>query len=133
MPGMTDYLERVLLRHVLRNTPYSPPVTLYVGLFTVDPTDAGLTTNEIAGNAYQRGAISFKDVASTGNPGPALNNVMTFPAATPSGWGTITHWALFDSQTGGQMLLYGALALSKVVGAGDTFRFPDNNMSISLD
>jgi hypothetical protein len=35
-------------------------------------------------------------------------------------WGTITHWALFDAESAGDMLAHGALAASKEVVSGNT-------------
>jgi len=51
MAGKSDYLENKVLDHVLRNTSYTPPATVYLGLFTANPTDAGGGT-EVSGNAY---------------------------------------------------------------------------------
>ncbi len=41
MGSKADYLENKVLEHVLKNTSYTSPVTVYCALFTVAPTDAG--------------------------------------------------------------------------------------------
>jgi hypothetical protein len=64
MAGKSDYLENKILDHVLRNTAYTSPTTVYVGLYTAAPTDAGGGT-EVSGNGYAREAATFS-VASGG-------------------------------------------------------------------
>ncbi len=41
MAAMSNYLENALINEVLRATGYTAPTTVYVALFTSDPTDAG--------------------------------------------------------------------------------------------
>lgn len=47
MGGKTDYLENKILDHVLRNTAYTSPTTVYVGLCTSTPTDSAAGTDGI--------------------------------------------------------------------------------------
>lgn len=58
MSQMTNYLENALFNHVLRDTPYTSPSTLYVALHTADPTEVG-ATGEVSGSSYARQAITF--------------------------------------------------------------------------
>jgi len=58
MAAMSNYLENALVNAVLRNTAYTSPTTVYVGLYTSDPTDAN-TGTEVAGNGYARQAATF--------------------------------------------------------------------------
>ena len=44
MAELSNYLENKLLDHILKNVSYTSPTTVYVGLFTSDPTDAGSGT-----------------------------------------------------------------------------------------
>ena len=37
--SFTDYLEDKILKHVFTNTSYTSPTTVYVGLFTVAPSE----------------------------------------------------------------------------------------------
>lgn len=128
MSAMTDYLESALGNEVLRATNYAAPANIYVALFTTATADDG-TGTEVTGNAYARQAITFDA------PSPAgvfKNNLVTFPAATPAGWGTVTHFAIFDADVGGNMLIHGALTAQKAVGAGDVFTFPDDSVVVSF-
>ena len=40
MAAMTQYLQDKLIRHVMTNTAYSSPATVYLALFTTATTDA---------------------------------------------------------------------------------------------
>lgn len=129
MSAASDYLEDKLLDHVLRNTAYTQPSGLWVGLFTAT---TGLETNtpsaEVSGGAYARKAISFG--AASG--GSASNSgTVTFDAATAN-WGTVTHVAVMDAASGGNVLFHGAVTSAKTIETGDTFQISAGNLTITL-
>lgn len=128
MTAMTNYLEDELIDHVLRNLAYTSPTTVYAALFTAAPGEAGGGT-EVTGGAYARTAVTF-GAPSAG----ATDNTadVTFPTATAN-WGTVTHVAIMDASTAGNMLLYGALTASKVVNNGDTFKFNTGDLDVTFD
>jgi hypothetical protein len=123
----TDYLEDALLNHVLRNTAYSSPATVYVALYTVAPTDTGGGT-EVSGFGYARQAVTFGAPVS----GTVSNTgAVTFPAASGGAWGTIVAMGIFDASTSGNLLYYGNLTTPKVVGDGDQISFPNGALTVS--
>jgi hypothetical protein len=128
MSAISNYLENALLNATLRNTTYTSPATVYAGLFTTDPTDAG-TGSEVSGGSYARKAITF---AAPSN-GVTTNSAAAceFDQATGS-WGTITHFAIFDALTTGNMLYYGALTTSKTISSGDVFKFATSSVTVTL-
>lgn len=120
MGSLTDYAENALIDHLL-NSAYTAPATVYLALCTADPTDAatGVSMNEVANSGgYQRTAISFGAAATRR---VTQNGTVTFPQATGS-WGTVTHWAIVDSQTygAGNVLAHGALVEAKQIVSGNT-------------
>jgi hypothetical protein len=115
----TTYLIDSVLNAVLRNVAFSSPTTVYVGLFTADPTVSGSQANEVSAGEYARQSVTF-GVPSGGTS--ANTGIITFPTAVGS-WGTITHGAILDDPTAGNMLYHGALAASKTVDPGDTVSF----------
>lgn len=130
MSAFSDFCENVVGNLLLRNTPYTPPTTVYMALFTTAPTDAGPGSGEVAGNNYSRQAIAFSAPAT---PGVFLNSgVVQFPAATPAGWGTVTHAAIFDAATAGNMLVWFALDTSKAVGAGDVATWGVSQLEVDI-
>jgi len=128
MSAISNYLENALINATLRNTSYTSPTTVYAGLFTSDPTDAGSGT-EVSGGSYARKAITF---AAPSN-GVTTNSAAAceFDQATGS-WGTITHFGIFDALTSGNLLYHGALTTSKTIASGDVFKFATSSVSVTL-
>jgi hypothetical protein len=124
--AFSDYLENKVLLHVLANTAYSSPTTVYLGLHTADPTDAG-TGTEVSGNAYARQVAAFTVTNDTASNTSAIE----FPTATGS-WGTVSHVGIWDNLTGGNLLFHGQLSASKTIASGDVFRVPAGDLDITL-
>lgn len=131
MGGFSDYWESKILDHIFGKNNYPPP-TIYVALSTTDPLDDASGFAEPAGNAYARVETSDSDWNTA--LGGSLNNAndIIFPKATGS-WGTITHFALFDAATDGNMLAYGELNQPKTVESSYTAIFDAGDLNISLD
>jgi hypothetical protein len=131
MGSFSDYWENKILDHVFGKSSYSPP-TIYVALSTADPTDDGSGIAEPSGNGYARvqTQASNWNAASSGSLDNA--NDITFPEATGN-WGTISHFALFDAASEGNMLAHGSLSASKAIGSGDTAKFAAGDLDVSLD
>jgi hypothetical protein len=127
MAAMSDFLETEILDHVLRNAAYTQPAVVYVSLHTTATTDAGGGT-EVAGGAYARQACTFG--APSGGASTTTIDI-TFPTAT-AGWGTVTHAAVWDAATVGNMLFHGALTASKVVATNDVFKFLAGSLTVTL-
>lgn len=141
---MTDYLENKILDYVFRGTTTAfNPATIYISLFTTVTGDDG-TGTEVTGNAYARvqvgpGDANWNNTAGgTGaiNSGTSglVDNVadITFPTASGGSWGTITHAAIHDASSAGNMLFHGALTASKTIDDGDTFKINLGDLDITL-
>ena len=101
---------------------------------------------EVTGGSYARVSITSafanwagtqaaaSTVASSGATGTTSNNgTVTFPAPTAN-WGVVTGFGIFDATTAGNLLIYGALTVSKTVNNGDAAPvFPAAALSIQLD
>jgi hypothetical protein len=137
MSQASDYLENALLDHVLSNTAMTSPTTVYVGLFTSDPStgstdenlEAGTLTDEVSGNGYARKSVSFG--AASGGSATTDANV-TFDPASGGDWGEITHIAIIDALTTGNVLFYGTLTTAKTIQDGDTFQITSGNLTVTL-
>lgn len=116
--GLTNYGKNQVVSH-LTSTAATGNATVYLGLFTADPTVAGTMTSECAdANGYARTAIAFGAAATRKVTQSAQ---VTFPAATGA-WGTVTHWGITTSATrgAGSMLAFGAFTTSFSPVAGNT-------------
>jgi hypothetical protein len=130
MAGLSDYLENELLDHIVGKTAYTMP-TVYVGLYTSAPTDAGGGT-EVSGGSYARKSTAGADWAAASGGAISNANAITFVTASGS-WGTVTHFGLFDASTTGNLLAWGALGASKAIGSGDTASFAAGDLDITMD
>jgi hypothetical protein len=132
--AFSDYFEAAILNWFRGTTFPAATGSVYSSLHTATTTDAGGGT-EVSGNAYARQALS--KASGTWTAPAAAGNItntaeVAFPAATPATWGTVTHSALWDASTTGNMLMHGALTASKTVNADDVFRFPIGALSITV-
>ena len=129
MAEMSNYLENALLNATLNGTTYTAPATVYVSLWTSDPTDAGSGT-EVSGGSYARTAVSF--ATASGTSGNVLNDAdVTFPTATAS-WGTVGWIGINDALSSGNLLYHTALDTAKTIDSGDIFKISTGNLSVTL-
>lgn len=127
MAEMSNYLENALINATLRNTSYTSPTTVYVGLYTSDPGE-GNTGTEVSGTSYARQSVTF------GSPSDGVTTnsaAVEFPQAGGS-WGTVTHIGILDASTSGNLLYYTALDASKSISTGDVFRIASGSLSVTL-
>lgn len=118
------YEDKVL--NVLRNVGITAVATPKVALMTTAPSDTGPGT-EVTGNAYARTAVTF------GAPsGGSMSNsaIVQFPTPTPSGWGTVVGWGVFDGDTS-DMYYYSDQTPNKTINAGDDVQFDAGALVIS--
>ncbi|MGE3795914.1 MAG: hypothetical protein AB7I38_18590 [Dehalococcoidia bacterium] len=133
MAGKSTYLTDALLNHVLRNTTYTPPSTVYAGLFSAAPSDAGGGT-ELSGSGYARQAVTL-GAPEAGTPtGRQCKNAgaVTFGPATAD-WSEATHFGIFDAATAGNLLYWASLASSRTVLNGDTGSFAADALIVKED
>ena len=138
MANASDYLEEEILDHVLRNLAFTSPTTVYVGLFlspvseaaTDADLEAGTLTNEVSGGAYARQSAAFDAITT---PGGVTQNTadIDYPQATAD-WGTVTHFAILDAVTTGNVLIWGRLTDSKTVDEDDTFKIAAGDLTVTL-
>ena len=131
--SFSNFLELELLDHVFGAAAYTAPSPVFIALFTAAPTDAGGGT-EVTGGSYVR--LSVTNNATNfpaASAGAKSNGVdFTFVTATAN-WGTVTSFAIFDASSGGNMLCWADLTVSKAVNSGDTAKFLSGDLDITLD
>ncbi len=127
MAEMSTYLENALINATLRNTSYTSPSTVYVGLYTSDPTDAN-TGTEVSGGSYTRTAVTM------GSPSDGVSTnsaAVEFPQASGS-WGTVGWIGILDASSSGNLLYHTALYTSKTISSGDIFKIAIGGLSVTL-
>ena len=124
MSGLSNYLENKLLDHALRNTAYTPVATVYLTLFVGSPTDAGTGGTEVN---VTRQAVTFGAAASGTVSNSSSVSFTSMPAVT------VTHVAVYDHVSAGNLLIHGALSSNVAAASGDTFTIQANDLDITLD
>jgi hypothetical protein len=127
MSEMSNYLENALINVTLRNTAYTTPTTVYLALYTSDPTDAD-TGTEVSGGSYARQAITMGAPSN----GVSTNSVdIEFPQCTVA-WGTVAFIGIRDALTAGNLLYHSPLTTSKAIDVGDIFKISVGSLSVQL-
>lgn len=127
MAEMSNYLENALINATLRATTFTSPATVYVGLYTADPTDDGSGT-EVSGGSYARQSVTF---GAPSNGVSTNSAAVEFPQCT-STWGTVSHIGILDASTSGNLYYHTALDSSKTIETGDVFKIAIGNLSVTL-
>ena len=127
MAEISNFLENALINATLRNTTYTSVATVYVSLWTSDPTDAGSGT-EVSGGSYARTAVTF---AAPSNGVTTNSADVTFPTATAS-WGVVGWIGINDAASSGNLLYHSPLDTSKTIDSGDIFKISTGNLSVTL-
>lgn len=124
--AFTDYLANSVMEHIAEGSSFTQP-TLWVGLATDDQgtePSGGSYARVRPGDDTGRWTITDRQFENKGE--------IQFPEATAS-WGTISHIALFDSETGGEMLAIIEADESRSIGSGDTPSIGAGELTVTLD
>tara|TARA_R110000868_G_scaffold120688_3_gene320406 strand:- start:455 stop:886 length:432 start_codon:yes stop_codon:yes gene_type:complete len=112
--------------------PSSVAGSLYVALYTEDPTDAD-TGVEATYTGYARIAVVRSAVGWTVLENEVSNAaILTFPTNTGTSQ-TVTHLAIRTASTGGDIVHQGALAVPLVIENGNTPKFEIGDLAITED
>jgi|SRR5699024_3311422 len=120
--AFSNYLNSNILDYVFGGESFTPPSEFYVALYTSE-------TTEVSASDYERMTIEF---------GSATNNEIKnstevrFPIAL-SDWGEVTHIALFDAETGGNLLDIDDAESVHDVKENTRYTIPVDNLTIILD
>ncbi len=126
--SFSNTFETHVLNYVFTTTSVTRPTAWYLALFTSNPADdASGTEVSTSGTAYARQSATFTVSGDTASNSAAIE----FPTATAS-FGTVSHVAVFDAATSGNMIAYAALTASKAIDTGDVFRVPSGDLDITL-
>lgn len=120
MSGFSTHLAQQVVNHFIRRIPQPVPAGTFIALFVADPTDANITTNEVSGAWYARQEVTSWAAPAEDSDSTYTSNTndIAFPAVT-GGAVTATHYGIYDTLTGGNLLSSGALPSAKVLNVDD--------------
>jgi len=105
MSAMTNHFEQLIL-NTMRGITAVAPANVYVALFLSDPTETGVAGTEADYTGYVRQTLELDTPTASGTTVTCKNtSQITFPTPAAN-VGTVTHAAIMDAQTGGNVLIY---------------------------
>lgn len=126
----SDYLENNLLDHALGTTLFAKPAAVYVGLYTVAPSDSSTGSvggTEVTGGSYERKTATFNAALN----GSASNNADIDFTGMPAC--TVVAVGVFDAISDGNLLFWSTLATNRTLTAGDAVRVSTGALVVTLD
>ena len=140
MSRFSNYTENNIVETTLRGAAFPVPASVFVALFTADPTDANVTANEVQTSAWpayvRRDAADGAAIATgwTASADGVSSNakVITFAANNGAGAVTVTHIGLYDAATGGNLLYHAPLVSSKTLQVGDVLSFGIGSITVAV-
>lgn len=139
MSAFSDYLEEGILNHTLRGQSMSTPSTIYIALFTSNPTDANSGAEVVDSSYLRQDAAKGGSIASgwtaptTSSDGKMSSNakLIQFPPIA-DGSVTISHYGIFDSLTGGNLLYHAPFTVAKTLDINDVLSIDIGGIEIVL-
>ena len=113
MSGDSTYFSQLQLNWLRGTQMPTPPTALYVALYNGDPTDAGTGGTEVTTSVRAAGRVAATYSAPSGKS--MTNSAAVSFGNSASAVASVTHFAVFDAATGGNML--GSNALQSGAGA----------------
>ena len=132
MGSISDYAENKLLDHVFGTASFTTPAAIYIGLSTADPTDDGSGFSAPTGGGYARVNITSAFGAASAR---SITNSAATAVWNPTGGAggeTITHWAIYDASTVGNMLAHGSFTTSKTWTASTTLTIATSQLTVTF-
>lgn len=127
--GFSNYIETALCNWLRGNAAMPAQATPYLGLFSEDPTDAGsgaeVTTQIRSGG---RLAVTFSSPTDG-----AMANANEIDFGNSENDVTVTHFGIFDAQSGGNLLVHKALATPKTFDTSDEAKWQAGALSVTVD
>ncbi|KIL35174.1 hypothetical protein SD71_16250 [Cohnella kolymensis] len=129
--NISNFLATALLNQVFRNIDYARPNTVFLALYTSDPTVVD-TGAEVEGGAYARQPITFSAPSVANGKETIRNNAeIVFPIASAD-WGTVTHLGIRDAANGGNLLYFGPWTAARTILSGDRPRVLLDSLTLTL-
>lgn len=140
MGTFSEYLDMLVLDHIIGNQALSVPATIYVGVSstTIAGDGTGITEPTIGVNGYARIAVTnnntnFPNSTIVAGKAQKKNGVeFAFPQASGTWGAELTDVFLMDAATGGNFLGYAVMTVPKPITTGDTLKYAANSLTFDL-
>jgi hypothetical protein len=129
MSAASNFTENAHINAMLRGIEYPLPAGTYLSLHTANPGESG--GNEVSTAnwpSYTRKDAANSEAIASGWTEPVDGvsqnaQQVLYPSHNGASSITITHWAVYDAVTGGNMRGYASLNTPRTLQPGDVFVF----------
>lgn len=114
------------------NTKVAPPLPgdYYIGLSSTAPDVDGANVSEPASSAgYER--VKLETLSEPANGVITNTDAISFNESTAN-WGTMTHFVIYDSMSGGNLLMFDTLSTQRNVEAATIVTIKAGSLSLTL-
>lgn len=127
------YLRKKVLDHSFGRAAFAFPSSVWLGLFSADPTDIGSLTNELTQSGYARVLLTPLLANAVLATGMISNNAEIEFATAGEDWPAITHAAVIDSSGigTGNILYFGPAVTARIIEFGDQFKILVGQLTVS--
>ncbi|MHA6530180.1 phage tail fiber protein [Paenibacillus sp. BAC0078] len=122
---ISNWQAQQILNLALRGTAWTPPATVYLALYTSDPTAAD-TGIEVSGGGYARRPVSFAAAALENGMMTIKSSAQVDFADATADWGLVTHVGIRTASAGGNLMFFKAIN-ARTILAGDKPKFPSGS------
>ncbi len=122
---ISNWLAQQLLNATLRGIAFTAPTTVYLALYTSNPTKAD-TGTEVSGGGYARQAVTMSAPTVIDGSYTVRNSAdVPFPVATAN-WGTVSYFGIRTAATGGNLMYFAPLENPRSIQLDDRFIIAQN-------
>jgi len=115
---------------LLGQTDFTPPIELWVALYTTSPLPSGGGT-EVAGNGYARVQVPNDLATWPAAVAGVKSNAITIQFPAPTGtWGTIVGFGLHTHSTNDALHLFGDFEEPILIGSTDDPKFTPGDLTV---
>jgi len=131
MANLTNAMAIKFLNGLTGETPLTTPTTVYLALFTADPTVTGSVANELSGGGYAR--ISLAGMFPTATTGEVSTDTLVESVIASSDWTEITHIGYMESAivATDDMMEHSELSASVTVLNGGRFSIAIGDLTLT--
>lgn len=128
----THFLNRVMGN--VFNTKVNPalPTQYWIGLSSTAPNIAGAGVSEPSSVGTGYGRVQLTSLSDPADGEITNNGAISFEESLTS-WGVMTHYVIYDASTGGNLLMYGLLTISRAVEQNTVITIKSGELTITLE
>ena len=132
---ISTYLKKKIHDQMIGGVAFTMPTTLYVAMSKTAPVADGTNVSEPTGANYARVAVlnNKTNFTNCDDNGSIKNKTKITFAESSGNWGKLTHYAIYDSLTDGNMLFANQLQVERDIAIDMQLFIDINGLEFTLN